>query len=242
MRRFSSRASISVLLASGFGDPLDPRDEKRIAVEELDDAKAPLALADHVMAAVGARHIAQQIRLGADPVQIDRHRVVGRRFALQHQPDRTVQPDRGLRRDDRALPAQRHRQHGAGKQHEVAGRDQDQRVFGQRRNPGQQLFDGAGGRRTAALPRCVVRVVVLQAYRTSWVNRIAHRTRVRLSAAAASGSHWRDAGPKSRTAPAATRSGARNGRTGSPSAGCGRLQFGRQRPLAADDQHARRSA
>ena len=79
LRRLSSRASISRALLPRARHRLDARHEKRIAVEKLDDAKAPLALADHMMAAVGAGHIAQQVRLGADAVQIDRHRVVGRR-------------------------------------------------------------------------------------------------------------------------------------------------------------------
>ena len=156
LRRCSSRASISVFCSSDSGTRLDARHEKRIAVEEFGDAKAPLALADHVMAAVRARHIAQQIRLGPDAVQIDRQRVVGRRLALQHQPDRAAEADRGLRRDDRALPPQRHRQHRAGKQHEVARRDQDQRV----RRDRQADLGAAGhdnGRRLPAaggLSRC----------------------------------------------------------------------------------------
>jgi len=56
-----------------------------------------------MMAAVGARHIAQQVGFGADTVQIDRHRVVHRRVTLQHEPDGPAEPDRGLRRNDRAL-------------------------------------------------------------------------------------------------------------------------------------------
>ena len=103
-----------------------------------------------MVAAVGARHIAQQVGLGAHAMQVDRDRVVGAGVALQHQPDRPAEPDRGLRRRDRALAAERDRQHGPGKQHEVAGRDQDQRIFGERRNPGQCRLDGAGRRRGAA--------------------------------------------------------------------------------------------
>ena len=38
----------------GLRNALDARHEERIAVEELDDVEAPLALADHVMRAVRA--------------------------------------------------------------------------------------------------------------------------------------------------------------------------------------------
>ena len=41
-------------LVLGFVDALDPRGEERIAIEEFADAKALLALADQVMATVGA--------------------------------------------------------------------------------------------------------------------------------------------------------------------------------------------
>ena len=138
-----------MLLVLDLGHALDPRHEKRVAVEKIEDAKAPLALADHMMLAVGARHIAQDVGLGAHAVQIDGDRVLGRRIALQHQPDRPVEPDRRLRRRDRALAAERDRQHRSGKQHQIARRDQDQRVGGERRNPGQRCFDRAGRRGAA---------------------------------------------------------------------------------------------
>ena len=138
-----------MLLAAGSVIALDPRYQKRIAVEKIEDAKAPLALTDNVMLTVGARHIAQHIRFGAHPMQIDREWVFGRRIALQDETDRTVQPDRRLRGRNRPLAAERDRQHGAGKQHKAAGRNQNQGIFGQSRNPGQQLFDRTGRRRTA---------------------------------------------------------------------------------------------
>ena len=76
---------LDVLAADrGFGDALDPRDQKRIAVEKIDNAKPPLTLADHMVLPIGARDITQYIGLGAHPVQIDRDRVLGCRIALQH--------------------------------------------------------------------------------------------------------------------------------------------------------------
>ena len=75
-------------LLLGFGDALDPRDEERIAIEEFGDAKAPLALADHVMATVGTCHVAQQVGFGADAVQIDGCWIDQRGLALQDEPDR----------------------------------------------------------------------------------------------------------------------------------------------------------
>ena len=136
------------VLAGGvaLGHALDPGHQKRVAVEKIENAKAPLALADHMMLAVGARYIAQDVGFGAHAVQIDRDRVLDHRVALQHQPDRPVEPDRGLCRGNRALAPQGHWQHGAGKQHQAAGRHQDQRIGGERRDAGQRGFDGAGGR------------------------------------------------------------------------------------------------
>ncbi len=120
---------LDVLAAElGLGQALDPRHQKRVAVKKIDDAKAPVALADYMVLTVGARHIAQDVGLGAHPVQVDRDRVLGCRVALQDEPDRPVQADRRLRRGDRALAAERHRQHGAGEQHKAAGGDQDQGV------------------------------------------------------------------------------------------------------------------
>ena len=137
-----------------LGHALDPRHKKWVAVEKFEDAKAPLALADHMMLAVGAGHIAQYVGLGAHPVQIDRDRVVGRRIALQDQPDWPVETNRSLRRRDRALATERDRQHRAGKHYEIARRDQDQRIVGKRRDPGQRAFNptwcrGRGGFRRA---------------------------------------------------------------------------------------------
>ena len=94
LRRLSSRAATSMLRRLGLLDPLDPGGEKRVAVEKIEDAKTPLALADRVVTAVGARDITQQTRFGAHAMQIDRDRVVDAGVALQHQPDGPVEPHR----------------------------------------------------------------------------------------------------------------------------------------------------
>ena len=143
-----------------LGHALDPRGQERVAVEKIEDPKAPLALADRVMRAVGARHIAQEARLGAHAVQVDRDRVVGRRVALQQQADRPAEPHRRLRRRDRALAAERDRQYRAGKQDEVARRDQDQRVSGSAGMPANAVSMAPGGGAAA-----------LSAVRKSWSSR-----------------------------------------------------------------------
>ena len=169
-----------------------------------------------MMAAVGAGHIAQQVGLGADPMQIDRHRVVGRRIALQHQPDRAIEADRGLRRGDRALAAERHRQHRARKQHEVARGDQDQRIGGKRRNPGQRLFNGAGRRR-----RCGFRRAQFMFFegicRSPWKGARWRALRVHHSLCSCTiRQPLARCRPEISNGPAAARCAARNARAGSP--------------------------
>ena len=69
-----ARPSISESTALGLVDVLHARDRERIALEELQHAKAPHALGDRVVRAVGRGDVAQHGGAGADPVQ-----VVGRR-------------------------------------------------------------------------------------------------------------------------------------------------------------------
>ena len=130
----------------GFLDPLDPGGEKRVAVEKIENAKTTLALADRVVTAVRARDVTQQARFGAHAMQIDRDRIVDAGVALQHQPDGPVEPHRRLRRQHGALPAERDRQHGAGEQNKVAGRDKDQRVLRQCRDRARSHIDTTGRR------------------------------------------------------------------------------------------------
>ena len=199
----------------GLLDPLDPGGEKRVAVEKIENAKTPLALADRVVTAVRAGDITQQARFGAHAMQIDRDRIVDAGVALQHQPDGPVEPHRRLRRQHRALPAERDRQHRAGEQNKVAGRNKDQRVLRQCRDGGRSHFDTTGGG-GAALPE------VRSSRSSKGMADI-----LKTCAAAASGSHWRDAGRRFRVAPAATRSVAENARAGSPAGESGHFSIRR---------------
>jgi hypothetical protein len=142
-----------------FRDALDARHQEGIAVDKIEHAEAPLALADRVVGAVGAGHIAQQCRLGAHAVQVDMDRLVDRRVALQHQADRAAQADRRLRGGHRTRAAERHRKDGAGKQHQIAGRDQDQRILGQGRNARQCRLDRLVRRRGVCCGRAQLAVI-----------------------------------------------------------------------------------
>ena len=127
---------MSASICVGIVDELHARDRERIAVEELQHAKALLALADRVMRAVGCGDVAQHRRGGADPVQIVGPGLVGVGLALQQNAERTLQAHGFLRRGARALAADRQRNHHAGEQHDVAHRHDDQRVVGQRARRG----------------------------------------------------------------------------------------------------------
>ena len=61
---------------------LHARDRERIALEELQHAKALHALADRVVRAVRRRDVAQHVGGGADPVQVVRARLARRRASL----------------------------------------------------------------------------------------------------------------------------------------------------------------
>ena len=113
-------------------DTEDPGDRERRPLEQVEDAEALHALADDVMAAVGRRHVAQDVGDGADAMEAVRAGVVRRRVALQDDPDRAFLADRLLHRGDRRRAADRDRDDHSREEHQVADRQQDQRILGER--------------------------------------------------------------------------------------------------------------
>ena len=123
----------------GFVDQLHLRGQHRIAVEELQRPKALHALADHMVRAVGCGHIAQHRRGGTHPVQVVGSRLVGVAPALQKNAQRSLQPHGLLHRRPRTLAVDHQGHHHAREQDDIAHRDDDQRVVGQRARDGLAL-------------------------------------------------------------------------------------------------------
>ena len=106
----------------------DARDHERPAGQELADLEALLALADEVMPAVRRGDVAHDVGDRAHAMHVDRRRIGDLRVALHENADLTLIAHGLLGRGDRLLPAKRHREHHAGKQHGAAHRHDDQRV------------------------------------------------------------------------------------------------------------------
>ena len=117
----------------GDADLLDAHNQEREAGQLLDDAKAPHALHHRVMGAVGSGDIAQDLRGGADPVQLLDRRLLDRRIDLQDHPERALVAHRALGRRDGGFASDGQRQHDPGKQHELPHRQQDHAVGRERR-------------------------------------------------------------------------------------------------------------
>jgi len=101
-----------------------------MAVEELEDAEPPLALADDVMRAVGRGDVAQDLRHRSDVVEVLARRRIDLGVALEEQSDRPLGLHRGLGRGDRRVAPDRDRQDHPRKEDKIAHRDEDQRVLG----------------------------------------------------------------------------------------------------------------
>jgi hypothetical protein len=111
---------------------LHARDEEWPAAQELEHAKAVLALHHHVMHAFAAGDVAHHLASGADPIEVVGLDVVFLRVALQQEADLLLGAHRLLCRSDRRRTADRHGRDDAREEHRVAHRDEDQRVLGQR--------------------------------------------------------------------------------------------------------------
>ena len=117
----------------GDADLLDAHDQERKPGQLLDDAKAPHALHDGVMRAVGGGDVAQDLRGGPHPVQLLQRRLLDRRIDLQDHAERALVAHRALGCRDGRFAPDRQRQHDAGKQHELPHRQQDHAVRRERR-------------------------------------------------------------------------------------------------------------
>ena len=120
-------------LGLGLGDLQHARDKERPAAQILDDLKALFALADEMMRAVRRRDVAHDIGERAHAMHVERRRLGHFRIPLQENADLALVAHRLLRSRDRFRPAERDRQHQAGKQHGVAHRHDDQRIWRQGR-------------------------------------------------------------------------------------------------------------
>ena len=117
-----------------FRNAQHARDHERPAAEEFEDLEALLALADHVVGAVGAGDVAHDVRHRAHAVHVDGGRIGDVGVALLQNADRALLAHGLLRGGDRLRAADRHRHHHAGEQHEIAHRHDDHRVGRQRRD------------------------------------------------------------------------------------------------------------
>ena len=131
----------------GVGNALHARDKEVVAIEELQHAKALLALADDMVSAVGRGDVAQHVGGGADPVQVVGTRLFDLALTLQQHAERALVACGKLGGGDRANAADGDRNQGAGEQHHVAHRQDNQRIIRQRprivRNgPGRRIRHG----------------------------------------------------------------------------------------------------
>ena len=107
---------------------LDARDQKRIALQELDDAEALLALAHGVMAAIGSGDIANNPGDRANCMKIGGAWLIDRGIALHQETDRTLGAERLLRGRDRAGPPEGDRRDESREQRNLAHRHDHHRI------------------------------------------------------------------------------------------------------------------
>ena len=108
------------------------RQQERVAFDEFGDAEALHALADQVMAAFGAGHVAHDVGDRAGAMEVVRRRIVHLGVALQHDQDLALLAHGLLGGGDARGASHGDREDDLGKQHGVAHRHDDQRVGGQR--------------------------------------------------------------------------------------------------------------
>src|SRR6266849_5146612 len=133
----------------GLGDVQDPRDEEGPAVQELNDLKALVALADKMVSAIRRCDVARNVGDRAYTVHIEGARILRGWVALHQDADRPLLADCLLRGRDRTRPADRYRHDDAWKQYEISHRHDDERVGRQRRHAGRPIDIGGAWRRLA---------------------------------------------------------------------------------------------
>ena len=117
----------------GDADFLDARHQKREPGQVLEHAKAPHALRDHVMRAVGSSDVAQNLRGGPHAVQLLGRRLLDRGIGLQDDAEHALAANRLLGSRDGRFAPDRQGQHDPGKQHRLPHRQQDHAVGRERR-------------------------------------------------------------------------------------------------------------
>lgn len=126
------KARLHILTRRGaVGKTLHARDQERIARQKLFHAEALLPLRDQMVATVLRRDIAQHLRHRPDLVEFVGTGVLVGWVFLQEQADRPLGLDRLLRGGNRALATDGQRQDHAREQHEVAHRNDDERILGE---------------------------------------------------------------------------------------------------------------
>lgn len=113
--------------------------EERALAHEPGNPETLQSLHDDVMAAIGKVHVAQDVGDRAGAVHVDRTGLRGVGVALHQDADRPFFAQGLLRGEDRGLAADRDREDGAGKEHGIAHRNDDQQVRRQRRRHGARL-------------------------------------------------------------------------------------------------------
>ena len=108
------------------------RQQERITFDEIGDAEALDALADQVVAAFGAGHVAHDVGDRADLVEVVGPGIVLLGLALQHDQDLALLADSLLGGGDARGASHRDREHDLGKENGVAHRHDDQRIGRQR--------------------------------------------------------------------------------------------------------------
>ncbi len=128
------------------------RHQEGLAFDELGDAEALHALADHHVIAVRGRDVAHDVGDRTDTVEVVRLGIVLLGFALQDDQDLALLTHGLLGGGDARRPAERDREDDLGEQHGVAHRHDDEGVRRQRldRLAGRARTDATidvGGRR-----------------------------------------------------------------------------------------------
>ena len=113
----------------GGPDHLDPGAQVGASLQELDDPEPIDALRDDVVGIVGGSDVTEDVGDGADPVEVFRAGGLDFRAPLQDHPQRLLPADRLLRRRDGCAAAEDDRQDHAGKQHQVANRQENERII-----------------------------------------------------------------------------------------------------------------
>ena len=122
------RASTSGDVAGRLGQEHPARGQIGLLVEDFRQPATLDALADQVVLAVRARHVAQDVGDRADLVEVGTAGIVGRRIALKHDQHLALLAHRLLGGGDGTGTADGQRRDDLGKEHDIAHRHDDEDV------------------------------------------------------------------------------------------------------------------